>query len=45
MFWKIFAVAALLVAAVHVGSNHLANEEKTQIISASGNWVELSKGE
>ena len=46
MFWKIFAVAALLVAAVHVGSTHLADVEKTQIIGDSAlRWTELSKGE
>ena len=47
MFWKIFAVAALLVAAVHVGSTHLAEVEKTQLIvgQSSTAWTELSKGE
>jgi hypothetical protein len=44
---EIFAVAALLVAAVHVGATHLANEEKTQLIvgQSAGSWTELSKGE
>ena len=47
MFWKIFAVAALLVAAVHVGSTHLAEVEKTQLIvgQSDGHWTELSNGE
>ena len=45
MFWKIFAVAALLVAAVHVGATHQNNVSEPKIISLGANWVESSEGE
>lgn len=47
MFWKVFAVAALLVAAVHVGATHQNNVSETKIISFGSNshWVEVLGGE